>query len=516
MPYTPGVVRAMNCSRMPDPMIRARPGSIGLMLLMVAAGCSTEEPGMGGWYSPQPLAWVPCEEAVGPYAFEEECTTLRVPVDWGDPESGELELGLARLPAVVPDERKGVVIVLSGGPGGSGLLDLAEVADGLPEVRDRFDLVAHEPRTFQALQTLPASCYEPAGPVLDFPESEAAYDRIIKPLVRGVERCRAEDERGLLDHLDGLSQAMDVEAIRRALGEDVVNFTAQSYGGVVVATYARHFPERVRAAFVDGSPSHPDAPYSRDSGLVESVFRSFVEWCESSEECVLSDENVSEVWRDLTDQANREPVPAVSEHYGEVKLSGLHLHFLTPGWQDPGEDYENWRQLAEDIERAWRGDASPFADFALRNTEGWGIPVMIALQCPDGRAPAPGFRDFLHFLERQALIAPHTYGRALLSMACGAWPLPVANPPAPLPGDDLPPFLGAGTADNDYSGTEQLLEHIPGSVAIEVDGAGHVVYLPGPAGPANECVLEHLSRYLMNLELPPRPSRCASQRGPRQ
>lgn len=496
------------------PMIRSRHGSIGLMLVIAAASCSTEE--HAGWYSPQPLAWTPCEEAMGPYTSEMECATLRVPVDWGDPESGRLDLDLARLPAAVPDERKGIVLVLSGGPGGSGIMDLVEVADGLPKVMERFDLVAHHPRTYQALQSLPSSCYEPPGPVLDLPKNEAEYDRIIKPLVMGVERCRAEDERGLLDHLDGLSQAMDVEAIRRTLGEDVISFTAQSYGGVVVATYARHFPERIRAAFVDGSPSHPDAPYSRDSGLVESAFLRFVEWCESTDECALSDEDVSEVWRDLTDRGNREPIPAVSEQYGGVELSGLHLHFLTPGWQDPGEDYENWRQLAEDIERAWRGDASPFADWALRNTEGWGIPISIAMQCPDGRTPAPGFRSFLLYLERQALLAPHTYGRALLSMVCGAWPLAVANAPAPLPGEDLPPFLGAGTADNDYAGTEQLLEHIPGSVAIEVGGAGHVVYLPGPATPANECVLDHLSRYLIDLELPPRSSKCASENAPNQ
>lgn len=482
-------------------------------LTILAAGCGAagDADSPGEWYDPPPLAWEACEDAEGPYAAEMECAALAVPVDWSDREGEEITLDVARLPATDPENRRGVVIVVSGGPGGSGIADLADAADGLAEVRERFDLVAHEPRTYRAQRTLPDSCREMPGVALVLPEDEADYERILRPLVEGVERCRADDESGLVDHLDGLSQAVDVEAIRRALGEEVVSFTAQSYGGVVVATYARHFPERVRAAFVDGSPSHPDAPYSRDSGLAERNFGRFADWCEAEPDCALYGEDVRRVWRELTERANRSPVPATSERYGEVELSGVHIQFLTPGWAAPGEDYARWLRLAEDIDRARDGDASAFADFALANLDAWGRAVWIAMYCSDGRSASPGYREFMELIDRRRRAAPHTYGRALMGIVCGAWTIPVANPPAPLPGDELPPFLGAGTADNDLAGVEQFLEHIPGSVAIAVEGAGHVVYLPGLDRPANRCVLEHVRRYLIDLELPTEGVRCAAE-----
>ena len=254
------------------------------------------------------LAWTRCglENAVwdGPY----ECGTLQVPVDWADPEGTSIRLSLARLPASDSEDRIGAVLVLSGGPGGSGIDDLPTVAAGLGAVRARFDLVAHEPRTALALQTAPEACHQPPGIVVDLPRDSIHYQEMLAPLTAAVQRCRRQLGNGLLDHLDGASQARDIEALRRALNEETLSLTAQSYGGIVVATYARIFPSRIRAAFVDGVASHPDYPFVRGPQTQLRAFRQFASWCEGTSSCALYGEDIPTLWRDLTVSANETPI----------------------------------------------------------------------------------------------------------------------------------------------------------------------------------------------------------------
>jgi pimeloyl-ACP methyl ester carboxylesterase len=439
---------------------------------------------------------------------EMECASLAVPVDWTRLSGPAIELKLARLRARRPSYGNGVVLALSGGPGSSGIDDLPGVAGALPEVWDHFDLLAHEPRTALALRTFPETCTRTSGVVLDLPDDSADYSRILAPLKEAVERCRQAVENGLVDHLDGLSQALDVEAIRRAVDVEQLNLTAQSYGGVVVAAYARTFPDRIRSAYVDGVASHPDFPFVRGPETQQREFERFAAWCEANRSCALFGEDVTEVWAKLTEGANRTPIPGLSDRFGERRLSGAQMHFLTRRWRNPGVDYAGWVQLSRDIDQARRGDASPFVDWAVGNLIGWAAPIEVALNCPDGAAGIAGYEEFRARMARYREEQPLFYGIKLLGMTCEAWPIPLANPPAPLPDGALPPFLGAGTAASDLMSTTQFLEHIPGSVAISVPGSGHVVYLGGATDAARECVSKHLTRYLIDLALPPPGAQC--------
>ena len=484
-------------------------------LLVFAMGtfpaCTTlYEPGgdTASWYVPSDPGWTACEDRLATGMSNIECASLRVPVDWADGTGPTLDLELARIPAADPARRVGAVIVLSGGPGGSGIDDLPLVASLLPEVGERFDLVAHRPRTVIEPGSIPKACLRRPDSVVDLPRDSLEYARMLAPIAEAVARCRAADSTGLLDHLDGRSQALDVEAIRRALGEERVSLTAQSYGGVVVAAYARMFPERVRAAYLDGVASHPDFPFPRGPRSQLDRFEAFIDWCGKDPRCALHGEDVRQAWLDLTAAATRSPIPARSERFGTQRMSGAQLHFLKPRWGERGEGDANWVALAGDIDRARKGDASAFLDWAYGNLTGWSIPLELALLCPDG---AQGLRGFGHFqarLEPYRAANPLLYGTKLLGLPCGAWPLELANPPAPLPACRLPPFLGAGTLDNDFESTQQLLEHVPGSVTIGVPGSGHVVYLGGASEEARRCVARHISRYLIDLRLPGEGALC--------
>lgn len=482
-------------------------GGAATVGLLAACAASTQQV-MDDWVAPE-VTWGACSPDPGTMP-EMECASLAVPVDWTRLSGPAIELKLARLKARRASNRKGIVLALSGGPGGSGIDDLPYVARALPEVWDHFDLLAHEPRTAQALRTFPETCTRPSGVVLDLPDDSADYSRILAPLREAVERCRQAVENGLVDHLDGLSQALDVEAIRRSVGVEQLNLTAQSYGGVVVAAYARTFPERIRSAYVDGVASHPDFPFVRGPETQQRALERFAAWCDTNRDCALFGEDVIQVWTKLTEQANLTPISGHSARFGEQRLSGAQMHFLTRRWRDPGVEYARWVQLSRDIDQARGGDASPFVDWAVGNLMAWATPIDVALQCPDGAAGIAGYKEFQARMTRYRREQPLFYGTKLLSMACEAWPIPLANPPAPLPDGGLPPFLGAGTAASDLPSTTQFLGHIPGSVVISVPGSGHVVYLGGATESARQCVSRHLTRYLIDLALPPSGTECGT------
>ena len=48
-----------------------------------------------------------------------ECATLRVPLDYADPDGEQITIGLNRLPARDPAKRIGSLIFNPGGPGGA-------------------------------------------------------------------------------------------------------------------------------------------------------------------------------------------------------------------------------------------------------------------------------------------------------------------------------------------------------------------------------------------------------------
>ncbi|GAA2985345.1 hypothetical protein [Streptosporangium longisporum] len=99
------------------------------------------------------------------------------------------------------------------------------------ELRRRFDLVAYDPRTTVWLERMPAVCQEPAV-TLSEPRDRGEYDALAAAMAKGFTACRTADRTGLFAHLDSLSVARDMDAVREALGEERLSFMANSYGGV--------------------------------------------------------------------------------------------------------------------------------------------------------------------------------------------------------------------------------------------------------------------------------------------
>ncbi|NRQ33720.1 alpha/beta fold hydrolase [Nonomuraea sp. NN258] len=467
---------------------RTRAAIIGVTVAAALAGMT---PGASAAPDTQPT-WQDCAGQGIPAGMQ--CAAIEVPVDWAEPDGPKVELDLARLPATEPAHRIGSVLGVPGGPGADGIEDLKSGAADLTELRRRFDLVAYKPRATVWRDQMPPSCMRP-GTSLSDPRSRKRFKAMAAAMTRAFEACRSADKTGLFAHLDALSVARDMDAVREALGEERLSFMANSYGGVAAGAYARLFPQRIRAMYLDGTINQVDGwpeQTLRALPVLERVFTRFTTWCADTPACALHGQDAGAVWRKLIRDADRRPIPVTSSEFGKGELTGWHLRsfgFIS----DPGPDDSRWLAFAAAVDKARRGDGSGFADFALGNARIWAAPGVLAMTCADDRGYR-GYAQLQKFRRQARKVSPNFGGAAFDALGCTGWPLPVANPSRPLPARGLPPFLGAGSTWGDYAWTESFTRMIPGSVTIGYDGPGHVLYLSG-----KKCPIRHATTYLTDL-----------------
>ncbi|MEV0633164.1 alpha/beta fold hydrolase [Nonomuraea wenchangensis] len=445
------------------------------------------------------LTWKPCDKLL--------CGEIRVPVDWADPQGRTITLPLAMLPHTGRRHRIGVLFSIPGGPGGSGVQDLERRAGSFAQIRDRFDVVSLLPRNGIELGILDQDCLS-TGPWITPPGDEREWAALARTNRAAAERCRAADP-ALFGHLDSVSFARDIEAIRTAMGEPQFTFMATSYGGVPGLAYATLFPSRVRAMYLDGAVNTLRDRSEEDRAryaLMEAQFTRFGQWCANDSACALHGRDVGTAWNDLRSAADRSPVPAEKG----VAYSGFDIAVAAmPDLVTPGADRARWKELAQAIRRAEKGDATGFSDYVKAGTLGSLKPPsfvgMNMTHCPDGI----GYRDHAEYRRLRALgdrIAPHLSGNELWHpLGCVGWPEPVRTPTAPLPVDQLPPFVGAGTW-TDHADTADLALRVPGSGTIRFEGHGHGLYHTG-----DPCTIAHANRYFIDLRVPPTNTVCRAE-----
>lgn len=222
-------------------------------------------PGLADHYR-QKLRWTPCEEQP---SFQ--CTTLRAPLDYARPESGDIRLAATRKKATGTGARHiGSLLFNPGGPGEPAITSLWSFAGAFsPAVRASYDLVAVDPRgvgsstpvncggdaagTPAAVRGLPGS----GGPDEDGPATEphadgpdfAAADEAARETATACERGAGR----LLPHVGTLDSARDLELVRALLGDERLHYLGFSYGSYLGASYAGLFPSRVGRMVLDGA-----------------------------------------------------------------------------------------------------------------------------------------------------------------------------------------------------------------------------------------------------------------------
>ena len=260
-------------------------------------------------YYDQELAWRSCGD--------NECSRLRVPLDYADPSGRSISIAVVRVPATDRANRIGQLVVNPGGPGGSGI-DYAEggrntFGAALTRV---YDIVGFDPRgvgkstPVQCLGQKQTDAYVSSDPDPD----TAAEVRAFEALNRAFGQACAQHSGELAAHLSTIEAAKDIDVLRAALGEPRLDYLGASYGTYLGSTYADLFPTHVGRMVLDGALdpalSNEQLTFVQAKGF-QTALDAYLADCISRGSCPLgtSVAQGGQRLRQFLDQLDAKPLP---------------------------------------------------------------------------------------------------------------------------------------------------------------------------------------------------------------
>ena len=187
-----------------------------------------------------------------------QCATAKVPLDYDQPHGRQVTLALLRVRARDQKHRIGSLFVNPGGPGGSA----TSMALGAPyflsnAILDRFDIVGMDPRGVgfsDQVDCFPSTARQmPTMEAMSvgFPWGANQEKSFIKAAQNEARGCSTTGRR-LAGAMSTAEVARDMDVMRRAVGDQKLNYLGFSYGTALGQYYANMFPDRFRALVVDG------------------------------------------------------------------------------------------------------------------------------------------------------------------------------------------------------------------------------------------------------------------------
>lgn len=472
---------------------------------VTAAPTTADVQGIDAIYA-QELDWQACGDL--------ECATLVVPMDYDQPDGDTIEVAVSRHRA--SGDRIGSLLINPGGPGSSGIDALSSIA--LPrfgsEVVERYDLVGFDPRGVAS--STPVTCVD--GPEMDaltatdfdfgsdegLAAAEAAYGELGAACL--------ERTGPVLEHVDTVSAARDMDVLRAVLGDETLNYVGYSYGTQLGATYAAQFPEQVGRLVLDGALdptlSTLELSQGQASGF-ENALRAYVADCQAGADCPLDgsvDDGLAQV-KTVLDRARRSPLPTGTDRplTGALAFSGIAL---------PLYDEASWSYLTLGLGAALQGDGSVLLQLADlyydRNADGTyatnSTQAFWAIGCADDR----GTTDPAEMRAQAAAIeevAPTVgyffgYGGAI----CAQWPVPEAGGLDDYSAAGAAPIVVIGTTNDPatpYEWAQSLAETLDSGTLLTYEGEGHTAY-----GRSNACIAGAVDAYLLEGTVPAEGTRC--------
>jgi pimeloyl-ACP methyl ester carboxylesterase len=378
------------------------------------------------------------------------------------------------------------------------------------ELNARFDIVGIDPRGVAA--STPVKCLLPASPpgFTLFPRTKRQFRQMVQHN-RALGRSCLRETGTLLGHVDTVSVARDLEAVRIGLRTPKVNWFGLSYGTQIGANYAQLYPRRVRAMVFDGALEHSLAEVPRitdETRTSEDSFDRFAAWCRPPMGACGRGRTLGvstmRSWLGLT--AARCPF-RVLHGRSPARTSGSTPRSSSCFKEDSVFGPAGWPRLATAIAQTRAGDASAFATRPQQGpTDSFYAALGIA--CMDWPAEVRNYAEMQMWMQLGRHLAPHLQGanQTWTLLRCIGWPVKAANPPRRLDVRGTPPILivnATHDASTSYSRAHSLAAQIRGSVVLTRVGDGHTSYLTSP------CARAAIDRYLIDGH-PPSPDQVCS------
>jgi len=443
------------------------------------------------------LRWEPCGTG-------QQCAWLTVPIDHQNPTLGTLDLRIVRIPAR-SNAPLGALVVNPGGPGASGADFIRLFALSAPEaVREQFDLVGFDPRGVG--QSSPIRCFSDAQlaaflRIDSTPTTLRAQQRLMRRAAAFSPGCRANQPE-LASNLASEQTVQDMEQLRRALGEERLNFLGYSYGTLLGARFAETFPDRVGRFVLDGAvdPALDLMAISRAqaSGFQRAI-RRFAADCARRSTCALgeSPKSVLQNINSLLRRLDSRPIRTTGQTT-LVQSEAISAVFTAM------YSTELWPTLGQALAQARRGDGTLLQRLAYLGYDQIGPQrfasnmffAFLATGCLDSPAP-PGRAELAAAAKRwSAGNSVPELSRALAwsNAPCHFW-FRHSAPQAQVTSTTTAPILIIGTRFDPatpYRWSQILNRALPTSTLVTFDGDGHTAFASGV-----QCVDDAVTNYLI-------------------
>ncbi|MFI9611295.1 alpha/beta hydrolase [Streptomyces sp. NPDC052023] len=299
-------------------------------------------------YLRQKPAWHRCDRSM-PVTFQ--CATIKVPLDYSRPGGKKLDLAISRLRTSTRAERRGVLLLNPGGPGGPGVGMPEQMASELPKsVRNKYDLIGFDPRGIG--QSSGVGCgMTDAEQNWERPYKAGTFTKDVKWARTVAEKCAAK-QGDKLRHITTRNTARDMDVIRGVLGEKKISYLGYSYGTYLGAVYTQMFPGRSDRFVLDSAVD----PARIWRGMIqiwaegtEPAFTRWTAWTaerNSTYKLGKTPEAVRKTFYDLVAQADRKPIDLDGAKLsGDDLRAGLRATFFSV--RDAAEAVVELKKAAE-------------------------------------------------------------------------------------------------------------------------------------------------------------------------
>ncbi|MFE0424067.1 alpha/beta hydrolase [Streptomyces sp. NPDC058953] len=462
------------------------------------------------------LKWTNCAKPGGPPT--QECATLTVPVDYREPHGKTMSLAVSRVLSDAPGERRGTLMAVPGGPGGSGVKRLTDKGLALQgQLGGAYDLVALDPRGTGGSSR--ADCGISQDDLWEtrlrsWPGVDGDIAENVARSRRVAEACAANggDE---VRSLSSLNQARDMDRFRRALGVEKLSTWSTSYGAYVTAIYAQVFPHRTDRIVLDsiGDPDHRRVAQSWLANMgraVEDRFHDFAVWAadparETGLRLAQRPEDVRPMVVALADRLDRQPKRKTDTANVALDGAGLRNSIMGLLYGDTG-----FPVLARLIKEAGDPQATvKLPDQLKRPLPQQDAATWIGVICNDVAWPAPDAAGSQRAVTADRVRYPLTGGLPVNITPCSFWQNEKREKTVRITDDGPSNILmiqNRRDPSTPHFGALKMRESLGDRARmVTVERGGHGVYI----GTGNACGDATVTRFLKTGERPARDVNCA-------
>lgn len=467
------------------------------------------------------------------------CAVITVPLDYANPKGETISIAMKKR-AATGGHSQGALFINPGGPGDSGV-SFAERAGNAfsPDLLSAYDIIGFDPRgvgsstaiTCSSDDDSSGSTAEPSasGETSASPSASSApsagstasatasagtassgdsYEEWAESTRQSfqelTEQCASNTEpAALLDHVDTVSAARDLDILRALAGQEKMNYLGFSYGTYLASVYAENFPANTGRMVLDGaidpSLSLAEQGLGQAKGF-EQALRTYVDYCQASAGCPLSggtDAGVQQV-RDLITSANSTPLSTSDPNRtvtGSDIVTALSEYLYTTE--------QNWEPLNKALDQAINHrDGSAFAateeqDAASKDDSGGAFQAVTCLDYPVEGDKTTWAAQY----EEAKRVAP-IFGNTSVGMdlVCSVWGHNGTRKPTQIHAHGAAPILVVGTTGDPatpYAWSKSLAEQLDSGQLLTWEGNGHTAY-----GGDASCVNDAVDTYLISGTMP--------------